>query len=126
MSLSTENNDNSRLALSFDEEAIGTLRKLMGEEQFTDFIQGVINRTEKQLADLRAALQERDAEKIHFITHSLKGSMGNIGATDMSRLAHELTYDVKNNGIQDYTAAHIEQLIEVFEKVKFYFEKEIT
>jgi signal transduction histidine kinase/ligand-binding sensor domain-containing protein/CheY-like chemotaxis protein/HPt (histidine-containing phosphotransfer) domain-containing protein len=49
-----------------------------------------ISSSEQQLAEIRTAIARRDLEQVRTIAHALKSSSGNVGASQLARLAREL------------------------------------
>lgn len=107
----------------FNQATSNTLKTLMGQEKFADFISRFIANTHKRLDELAQAQARGDADAVHRLTHSLKGSTGNIGAMALSQLCHELSYGVQKTGVCDITAAQIDIIRTTFTTLEPHLER---
>ena len=72
-----------------DEELLAELREIM-EDEFPDLLETFLAESERQYAEIRGAWQAQDLEQLSRAAHSLKGSCGNVGATQLHSLCAEL------------------------------------
>lgn len=83
-------------------EAIQALRELSpeGDGEFLKELIGIyLTDTPKQLAQLDEALARQDAAVVTRAAHTIKGSSGNFGAAEFSRLAREIEAAGKANNL---------------------------
>lgn len=88
--------------------AIQALRDLSpdGNKEFLrELIAIYLADTPKQLAQLEDALSRHDATVATRAAHSIKGSSGNFGAEQFSRLAHEIETACKANNLTAATSS---------------------
>jgi len=64
----------------------------------------------EQLGALQEAIDEDDEQAVERIAHTLKGSSGNMGARQMSRLCLDLEHAGVSNDLS--TAAHLMETLE--------------
>jgi CheY-like chemotaxis protein/HPt (histidine-containing phosphotransfer) domain-containing protein len=78
---------------ALDQSTIDDLRALENPACPTlvaDVVRAYVNSSSELLADLRAALEDRNAEGIEQGAHALKSSSANVGALPLARLCREL------------------------------------
>jgi two-component system, sensor histidine kinase and response regulator len=111
-----------------DERALAGLRELQqeGEPDFVvELIELFLHDAPPQLAALRGAVEEDDADSVERIAHTLKGSSGNMGAKKMAEICGEL----QNAGASGDLARAprlLERLEEEFGRVRPALEAELA
>jgi CheY-like chemotaxis protein/HPt (histidine-containing phosphotransfer) domain-containing protein len=81
--------DEDTQTVSVDENTIQALRETMGDDLEKVF-QLFCQQTQERIGAMKAAVTQRDADTLHRVSHSLKGSAGLIGAVRMTALSEEL------------------------------------
>ncbi|MDQ3942733.1 MAG: response regulator, partial [Actinomycetota bacterium] len=85
--------ESSETEVTLDERALAGLRELQqeGEPDFVgELIELFLHDAPPQLAALRDAIEEEDADSVERISHTLKGSSGSMGAKTMAEICAEL------------------------------------
>jgi CheY-like chemotaxis protein len=85
--------ESSETEVPLDERALAGLRELQqeGEPDFVgELIELFLHDAPPQLAALRDAIEEEDADSVESISHTLKGSSGSMGAKTMAEICAEL------------------------------------
>ena len=73
-----------------------------GEPDFvTELIDLFLDDTAVQLESLRVAVSKNDVPEVHRLAHLVKGSSGNIGATGLAELCHEIEKLDRDSGLYD-------------------------
>jgi HPt (histidine-containing phosphotransfer) domain-containing protein len=98
-----------------DRERVETVRELL-EEVFAETIAEFLQHTSTQLAALHEAIAQNDATAVSHITHTVKGSSGNIGATRLSALCEQLMHASKV-GLSAEVGQHVAHLEMEFTRV---------
>ncbi len=82
----------SDLSPVIDAEALERIRALQpGSDDLLKKIVGLyLDSSERLLAGLREAIEEKNGEKIHVAAHTLKSSSVNLGADTLARLCREM------------------------------------
>jgi len=90
-----------------DPAAIETLRSLSPEEPgFLRELVGIyLQDTPQRLNELETALARKDAQALIRAAHTIKGSSGNFGATELARLAQEIETHGKSGNFAAAAAA---------------------
>jgi HPt (histidine-containing phosphotransfer) domain-containing protein len=86
---SEESSKEDTETVSLDEGTIVALRETMGEDLGTIF-DLFCRQTQERIETMRVAVTQQDADTLHRVAHSLKGSAGLIGAMRMTALSEEL------------------------------------
>jgi HPt (histidine-containing phosphotransfer) domain-containing protein len=74
----------------------------IGEPDFvTELIDLFLDDTEVQLESLRVAVSKNDVPEVRRLAHLVKGSSGNIGATGLAELCHEIEKLDCDTGLYD-------------------------
>lgn len=76
-----------------DRNALDGLRRLQGEGEpdiLEELISLFLDDAQKDMENLKRAVEQEDAESIERVAHTLKGSSGNLGAVGMARISGEL------------------------------------
>ena len=70
-------------------EALQELKSLMGDS-LSDILQTYLDYMPAQIKDLRAAIQEKNAEMVFNLAHKMKSSSSSIGAMGLARKAEQI------------------------------------
>jgi len=81
----------------FDFEALKGLYKHLGEDILLDSIHEFAMETSKLLEEMDTALLMKDYETLKRHSHTLKGNAGTFGVNQLSAIAKEIEFDLKNN-----------------------------
>ena len=81
----------------FDFEALKGLYKHLGEDILLDSIHEFAMETSKLLEEMDTALLMKDYETLKSHSHTLKGNAGTFGVNQLSAIAKEIEFDLKNN-----------------------------
>lgn len=90
------------MTTDLNEAVLRELYEMMGGEKMLleDLTQTFLQDTPSLLADLAAAVQENDANKLVHAAHPLKSSSASMGAMRLSELAAEMESRGKNGQAQ--------------------------
>ncbi|MCM8533958.1 MAG: ATP-binding protein [Lentisphaeraceae bacterium] len=104
---------------------VGVIRDLLGVENY-DLEQSLINTfltdAKSRYEELLIALEGQDLKKINYLSHTIKGGSGNIGAKAIQencRLLEDITGSGNNTGIKELLkelGQHIDRLGQFFDK----------
>jgi histidine phosphotransfer protein HptB len=75
------------------------------EDEFIEIVEIFIESAETDIEKLHNALETNDCEAASSAAHSLKGSAGNLGFTEISELSASLENQARNNDIGNLPAA---------------------
>ncbi len=88
------------LLTGFDEERLETLEMMLGsQQQVLQAVKKFIVDTSSMLGDLQALLASSDFLEATRKLHTLKGCAADLGANDVSALAHEIEEMIKQNKV---------------------------
>ena len=97
----------------FDRDSLKA--RVGGNEQVLEsIVQLFLNETPKQLKELKNALKENDMKKATNIAHSIKGSAGNFGASNLKDIAYKIEKLSRDH--------HIEKANGVFKQLESAYE----
>ncbi len=88
-------------------------------ELFIDIINGFIDETEKQLATIEMAIEQKDHPTVHRSAHSIKGGALNVRAEKLKEDALALELAAKEEDSDKYKPL-MRQLVSSFEELKNY------
>jgi two-component system, sensor histidine kinase and response regulator len=89
----------NELEESLDHTVIANLRELGDSDLLSELTQMFVEEVPEQLGALREAIENGDVQTVRRIGHTLKGSSGNMGARQMSRLCHDLEHAGEANDL---------------------------
>ncbi|HET7270373.1 MAG TPA: response regulator, partial [Rubrobacter sp.] len=105
------------MEVGLDHTVIANLRELGDSDLLSELTQMFVEEIPRRLGDLHEAIENGDAETLKRIAHTLKGSAGNMGARQMSRLCLDLEQAGESDDLS--TAAGIlESLSKEFDRVR--------
>lgn len=84
-----------------DHEVLDELKSLLDQEQLKNVVTLFFEHSEERLSSLKTAIDSQDKEQIESISHSLKGSCANMGATLLSGMCNEVLQFVRNGRLPD-------------------------
>ena len=111
---------------AIDMSILNSLRELQEDDEpdlVVELIELYNNDTRTRLAEMRTALQNRDAQALQSIAHSLKGSSGNLGIRRMAGICVELEESVKSKD-WDEIGKKVSRLESEFSGVRELLERE--
>jgi signal transduction histidine kinase/DNA-binding NarL/FixJ family response regulator len=82
--------------VDMDMERLTQLRELMGVERYRDFMEQVLGNLDRYIRDLRAAFATHDYVGLQRTAHTIKGSLGTLGANRVATQALRLEACVRN------------------------------
>ena len=91
-------------------------------EDFNELFELYMEITSSEFQELKAALRDKDAEKVHEKAHSIKGSSGNLGIDELYEVAKQIDDHALVNsldGLEDLVRSFdekYEKLVEDFER----------
>ena len=91
-------------------------------EDFNEIFELYMETTSSDLQELKAALRNGDAEKVHERAHSIKGASGNLGLDELYELAKQIDDRAlvnPLNGLEDPVRSfdeRYEKLVENFKR----------
>ncbi|WP_179957449.1 EAL domain-containing protein [Exilibacterium tricleocarpae] len=74
---------------TLDTATIDKLRELVGK-RFQAMLEAFLEDTPRHIENLKTAVNEEDAGKIHALSHSITGSANNLGAVRLARFSRDL------------------------------------
>ncbi|HEX6710471.1 MAG TPA: PAS domain S-box protein [Rubrobacter sp.] len=102
---------------SLDHTVIANLRELGDSELLSELTGMFIEEVPERLGALHEAMENGDVQTVRRIAHALKGSSGNMGARQMSRLCQELEHAGEANDLSA-TPRLMEAIEEEFDNVR--------
>jgi len=100
------------------ESTINELRDLLAED-FVDLIETYLSDTRPKLAELRQALSRGpDFDVLEKVSHSLKGSSGNIGAREMFEVCNQLVQACRADEPVADAAAQVDAIESAFGRLE--------
>jgi two-component system sensor histidine kinase/response regulator len=108
-----------------DRDIIENLRDLGGSEMLSELAQMLFEDTRSNLATLRKALEEGDAQSVEQVAHTLKGSCGNMGAIRVAAICAELQ-NISSSGDLTRAPELLDHLETQFERLRPALEAEIA
>jgi CheY-like chemotaxis protein len=82
--------------VSLDDEALGSLRELGGDEFLGEVIDAFLADAPALVATLRSSLEERNAEELRRAAHTLKSNGATLGAGEFAELCRTLEQRAKS------------------------------
>ena len=127
----SENDDEDTLLIDdadqhFDLSLLSDLEEVLDEKQLSEVITLFIENTIQRIADLSAALNDMDLEKIETAAHSLKGSSANLAAKKMSVMCGEIVGEVRRGVIPSNSENRMLEIKNEFDFVKSYLLKKLS
>ncbi len=107
----------------FDLSALRSLVK-GDKKQLNNMVQVFIQSMEKNLTSLQEAVNQRNAEQIHFSAHKIKGAAGQLKAISMSEIAFELENMGKDANLTNATET-FNTLMSIYREMKPGLEAEL-
>lgn len=101
-----------------DEKSFTTLRAMMGDARFAEFLGKLLASTAQRIEQLRTHLGSNDRDNLYLVAHSLKGSTGNVGARALSSVCQALEHHVKEHGITSQCSPMIDDIARAFAEVR--------
>ena len=80
-------------------------------EDIRELLELYVETTTSDLAQLKGAIETKDAELAHAKAHSIKGASGNLGLDEMYELAKEIDDRARANSLDG-----LEKMVHVFQK----------
>jgi CheY-like chemotaxis protein len=108
---------------ALDQSVLAGLRELGDQELVAELAELFLKDVSSQLEALREAIRVGDAPSAERVTHTLKGSCGNMGALRMSTICAELQ-DVGYSGELELAHVLVERLEAEFARVRVALEAE--
>jgi two-component system, sensor histidine kinase and response regulator len=102
---------------SLDHTVIASLRELGDSDLLSELTQMFLEEVPERLEALQEAVDKGDEQTIQRIAHTLKGSSGNMGARQMSRLCLDLEQAGESNDLSS-AADILELLNKEFDRVR--------
>lgn len=103
-----------------DESNISFIKDIQTEDDisfFVDLIDIYIVELPKTIANIRSAVEKKDASKLNFYSHKLKGSSTTLGIDFITKITIELELAAKNNDFSDEILSKTDFLINKFEVI---------
>jgi CheY-like chemotaxis protein len=108
-----------------DQEVLGELRALRGRRDILrELLVAFREKTPSLLQDLRRAAEEGDAERLHFVAHTVRGSCLTIGAAEMIELLVEVE-QLGRAGSTSGAAELLSRLESAFSRVRLAADSEL-
>ena len=118
----SEKGDFNKISDHIDQEIIDELKKLLDNEQLQDVTKLFVEHVEQRLEQLHKAVKENDMDEIESISHSMKGSSANMGATLMSQMCNEVMESTKTGNLPESINETLVRLEKEYEIVKHYLQ----
>lgn len=92
-------------------EKEASLSRLMNNADLLEKVcQIFVETTPQKLTELAESIAQNDTQKVRNLSHSLKGSSGDVGAVQLHRLFAEIEHESKNNAWESIKS-HYEQVV---------------
>ena len=101
-----------------DQEVIDELQNLLDKDQLNNVITLFFENSEERLNALEKAYENNDLEKVETISHTLKGSSANMGASVLSGMCNDITQFARKNSLPHDTHQRLRSMKEEYEKVR--------
>jgi len=89
-----------------DPQAIDALRELSPDAGFLrELIEVYLQDTPERMAELEDAINRNDVQLATRAAHTIKGSSSNFGATQVTRLSHEIEMQGKSGNLAESPAS---------------------
>jgi len=108
----------------FDVESMEMLKEVM-EDEFSDLLTVYIDDSMTRLPDIRQALQDKNAQTLRELAHSLKGASANITATALAALCYEMETAAKDEKL-DGLESLLSRIEQEFETVRSHLQAMIV
>jgi HPt (histidine-containing phosphotransfer) domain-containing protein len=105
---------------TLDQMQLADLFEVAGAAAITDLIETFLTSTQARLDSIHSAIAQRDRAALISATHSLIGSSGSYGASQLSALARQLESRARRDDLEA-AAALATELDAEFERVKCAF-----
>lgn len=107
------------MATEISPEKLAELKALDGDALITKLLGKFIENSARLLIEARTALSAKDAAKVDYCVHTLKGSAMSLGLNSMSAILVDLNVRTKGQNL-DGAGADIDKLEQLLEEVKTY------
>lgn len=87
-----------------DMDTLNMLKEVM-EDGFCTLLETYIDDSKVRIEEIKTALSGSDADSVRRAAHSLKGSSGNLGATNMAALCLQVEEKGREGNLDDLDAA---------------------
>lgn len=101
-----------------DHGVIEELKKLLDKDQLVNISKLFFEHTEERLDSLRSSISEKDLKQVESISHSLKGSCANMGATSLSSMCNEILKHARNGNLPEDINGKLKEVFREYEEVK--------
>ena len=109
--------DESTSRETIDQDKYESMRATLGEEVFARLIPTFLDSVSNMLDEMGHAETTNDSTEIHRLAHSVKSASANVGAMQLSELAHALENKARDNDLNDL-AVYLEHLMEAYREVQ--------
>jgi len=93
---SFEENSAPAAEILIDEAMLQSMAQVLGEQKTAELLNEFWPTVDEKLVEIRAALSALDSVRVHALAHELKGSAGNFGGLQISRIAALLEKDASD------------------------------
>lgn len=104
---SFEENSEPASEILIDEALLLSMAQVLGEQKTAELLNEFWPTVEEKVVEIRAALSALDSMRVHALAHELKGSAGNFGGIQISRIAALLEQDA---GDPVLAAKHVQSI----------------
>ncbi len=118
----SEKGDFKNIDDHINQEIIDELKKLLDNEQLQEVIKLFVEHVEQRLKQLHKAVKELNMDEIESISHSMKGSSANMGATLMSEICNEVMESTQTGNLSESINETLLRLEEEYDIVKHYLQ----
>ncbi len=101
-----------------------TLTDLGAAAVFRELLGVFLHDTPERLVTLRQAITKKDAQRVRFVAHTMKGSCGYLGANDLLALCREME-GLGRSGVLTEAAPLLERIEAEFKLVQAALEEEL-
>jgi two-component system sensor histidine kinase/response regulator len=108
-----------------NQSVLSELKKLLDKEQFRNVLTLFFEHTEERVEQLHLAITDRNLEQIESISHSMKGSSANMGASVLSEMCNEILQDARAGNIPDSIIEMFSAVKNEYDAVKHYLQGQI-
>jgi len=109
-----------------DQSVLSELKTLLDKDQFQNVLTLFFEHTEERIEQLQQAINDRSLEQIESISHSMKGSCANIGASVLSGMCNEILQEVRAGNIPDQITDMLSAVKMEYAVIKQYLENQMV
>ena len=109
-----------------DQSVLSELKNLLDKDQFQNVLTLFFEHTEERIEQLQQAINNCSLDQIESISHSMKGSCANIGASVLSGMCNEILQEVRAGNIPEQITDMLSAVKMEYSVIKQYLENQLV